>query len=93
MQQIGKLLILIHIIHMSNYPIGAKYDERAPYNEPLPIKVEVEVGIEIGLMLNIEVYCEDQIKSEVQKNIRHIFNNKNLEINSIIIYQHDFPNK
>lgn len=93
MQQIGKLLTLIHIIRMSNYPVGAKYDERAPYNEPLPIKVEVEVGIEVGLMLSIEVYSEDQIKSEVQRNIKHIFSDKNLEINSIIIYQHDFPNK
>lgn len=28
---------------MSDYPLGAKYDKNAPYNQPLPKMVEKEV--------------------------------------------------
>lgn len=32
---------------MSDYPLGAKYDRRAPYNQPPPREKEVEVCVSV----------------------------------------------
>lgn len=42
---------------MSNYPIGAANDPRAPYNEPLTkyTKIKAEVTVEVGTIMELEV--------------------------------------
>lgn len=76
-----------------NYPIGSANDPKAPYNEPLPYKVNVEVGVELGLFLKVEVYDEEEIKEEVNRQIYYRFKNPDTEITAIKIYADDFPNK
>lgn len=76
-----------------NYPIGSANDPRAPYNESLRKRVNVEVGVELGLFLKVEVYNEEEIEEEVAKQIYDRFKYGDTEINSIQIYQHDFSNK
>lgn len=93
MLQIGKLLMCYPITHMSNnYPAGAANDINAPYNEPLRTEVTAEVGVELGLFLKIEVYNEEEIEDEIKNQIYERFKSKNVEINSINVYQYDFPN-
>lgn len=74
---------------LDNYPMGAANDPRAPYNEPLPIKVEV--GVELGLFVDVEVI--DDIKGAVEEAIYNRFKSKDVEINNIEIYQHDLFSK
>lgn len=40
---------------MSNYPLGAKDDPRAPYNQPDPIKVTKRVLVSITLSKTLEL--------------------------------------
>ena len=40
---------------MSDYPLGAKYDRRAPYNQPLPREEEVEVCVSITYHKTVRV--------------------------------------
>lgn len=75
----------------TNYPMGAANDPRAPYNEPLPTKVEV--GVELGLFVDVEVIDEDDIKGAVEEAIYNRFKSKDVEINNIEIYQHDLFSK
>lgn len=76
-----------------NYPIGSSNDPSAPYNEPLATKVNVEVGVELGLFVTVEVYKEEQIEEEVRREIANRYELDDAVINSITIYQHDFPYK
>lgn len=76
-----------------NYPIGSANDPKAPYNEPLLHKVNVEVGVELGLFLKVEVYNEEEIEEEVNRQIYYRFKKPDIEINNIKIYTNDFPNK
>lgn len=40
---------------MSDYPLGAKYDRRAPYNQPLPREEEVEVCVSVTYHKTVRV--------------------------------------
>jgi hypothetical protein len=49
---------------MSNYPMGAQYDSRAPYNEKIK-KVQVCVSFTCYKYIDLEVegpYCEETLK-------------------------------
>ena len=74
---------------IDNFPMGAAKDHRAPYNDALPTKVKVEVGVELGLFVDVEVIDEDDIKGAVEEGIYNRFKSKYVEINNIVIYQHD----
>lgn len=78
---------------MSNYPAGAEHDPYAPYNQPNPEEVNVEVEVRLGLFIKVYVDSEDDIKEAVEDEIYSKFKTDDVEINSITIYQHDFPNK
>lgn len=40
---------------MSDYPLGAKYDSRAPYNQPEPSKVKKRVFVSVTLSKTLEL--------------------------------------
>lgn len=78
---------------LDNYPIGADTDPRAPYNEPLPIKVKAEVGVELGLFVDIEVSDESEVEDKIKEIIRNKFKSKDIEVNNITVYQYDILGK
>ena len=53
---------------LSNYPYGAEFDPRAPYNQPAPREHEFDVEVTATLMCDttivsydaIEIFCEDE---------------------------------
>lgn len=77
-----------------NYPVGAAYDPKAPYNEPLARIVKVEVGIELGTIIDIEAIgdlSEEMMQELVKEQIIEKLNidNEDIILNNIIIYSHD----
>lgn len=76
-----------------NYPAGAANDPSAPYNESLPIVARAEVGVVLGLFVDVEVNEEDDIKQAVEETIKDRFKTRDVEINDVIIYQHDILSK
>ena len=74
---------------MDNYPLGAKNDLSAPYNEPLTKEVKVEINAELGLFINVDVIDEDDIKEAVDKAVRDKFENKDTIVNNVTIWNYD----
>ena len=74
---------------MDNYPLGAKNDLSAPYNEPLTKEVKVEINVELGLFINVDVIDEDDIKEAVDKAVRDKFENKDTIVNNVTIWNYD----
>lgn len=67
-----------------NYPAGAEYDPKAPWNqvEPKPKKVEVTVSITLSKTVEVEVTdytAEEDIDEENNHNIIYDFSECNLE--------------
>ena len=44
---------------MSDYPLGAKYDKNAPYNQPIPRKEEVEVCVSVTYHKTLKVTVKE----------------------------------
>lgn len=76
-----------------NYPAGAANDPNAPHNEPLPIVARAEVGVVLGLFVDVEVNDKDDIEHVVKSTITDRFKSKDVEVNDVIIYQHDILSK
>jgi hypothetical protein len=56
---------------MSNYPLGAENDPRAPYNEPKPESYVVSVDVEVYLGTTIEVEVQNPMdKNEVYDQVK-----------------------
>lgn len=46
-----------------DYPLGAKYDRRAPYNQPLPREEEVEVCVSVTYHKTLKVTVKEDYDS------------------------------
>lgn len=44
---------------MSNYPMGAKYDSRAPWNQPEPNVIPVQVTLTSNFTAEVESLSDD----------------------------------
>lgn len=62
---------------MSNYPLGAENDPRAPYNEPKPESYVVSVDVEVYLGTTIEVEVQNPMdKNEVYDQVKEVIISK-----------------
>ena len=52
---------------MSNYPLGAIYDPRAPFNEPLPEETKKQFELDIKGKLYISSYSEEELNDKINK--------------------------
>ena len=63
---------------MNNYPPGAANDPKAPYNEPLYSKYQVEISAEIGMFVEVECEdchdypCSDELKDQILDQLKDI---------------------
>ena len=85
MLKIGKPLIQLITIPMSDCRRG----DRIPKNKSIVKNLKVEVGVEIGLIINIESEdSETQIKEQVIDTVVDMFeiDNKDKVLNGVCIY-------
>lgn len=71
-----------------NYPLGAANDPNAPYNEPLNKTYRVEVSAELGFFIDVDVYDEYDIKDKVNEAIRDKYQNENVVVNEVTIWDY-----
>lgn len=62
---------------MSNYPLGAANDPRAPYNEPLTKweTMKVEVSADLGTVVEVEIEVDEDGYFDTE-NLRTIVSNR-----------------
>lgn len=73
---------------MSNYPLGAKYDPSAPYNQPSDIKYKRFVSLTISYYDTIEAppdLNEEEIKSLFIEKIKEAIKDREIDIDELII--------
>lgn len=76
---------------MSNYPLGAREDVNAPYNQPLTVKVEVDVDVELTGTIIAEVEQDQEIDTEhlseiVTNKLQQMYNNQDFSVNNVNIW-------
>lgn len=78
-----------------DYPIGAEYDPKAPWNEKSNKPKKVEVTVSITLSKTVEVEVDDYTTEETNEDGRHgvtyYFDESNLE--QAVRSQIDLPSK
>lgn len=67
-----------------NYPVGAEYDPKAPWNQvdPEPRKIKVTVSITLSKTLEVEISdytTEEEVDEEGNHNIYYDYSNCDLE--------------
>lgn len=76
---------------MNNYPLGAKDDPRAPYNEPIYSKYQVEVSAVIGMFVEVECEdchgypCSDNLKDQILDRLKEVLPD-DVEINEVDVW-------
>lgn len=76
-----------------NYPIGAKYDSNAPWNEPEDLHLHVNVDVSLSIYVDIPqyregkylAYNEDELKEVVELAIKDKLKDKDIIINDYYI--------
>ena len=81
---------------MNNYPVGARFDPRAPYNQPITKyrKYYAEVSVELGTMVEVECEecdgepCTDDLHIQVRKAVMEKFkvDGEDIVLNDLTIW-------
>ena len=75
---------------MSNYPMGAKDDPRAPYNEPLNEDVDFNVSVICDITKTISMPNDgsgddNEVKYKLSNEVREELEKQNFNVSEIIV--------